>query len=147
MDDDRQFVAAVQRSGADDSRAGPAGIGIVDARETDRTGSLARGALTPRRGKLEQRRLAGDLKLILRQDELDAEGAPGSGLAVAAMAGVHARKARERRAVPDSAAAAAAFYRIAHSAAAYIGLVGKATRRDGESAFRKVSYVRVRTRS
>jgi len=33
--DDRKLVTAVERSGADDGHAGPAGIGIVDAGETD----------------------------------------------------------------------------------------------------------------
>jgi hypothetical protein len=142
--DDRKLVTAIERAGPDDGQAWSAGICVVDTGETDRACPLARRALTIRRGKLEERRLAGNLKLILRQDELHAEGAPGPGLAVEAMAGVRAWKARERGTVANSAAATAAINFIGHDAAAYIGLGEKATRHDIRAASEQVGYDRVR---
>ena len=79
------------------ARPGPAGVGVVDAGEADRAGALARGALAVRRGELEERRLAGHLQLVLRQDELQAEGAARPGLAVQAMAGIDVRQLRPAR--------------------------------------------------
>src|SRR5665213_1798897 len=74
---DLQFVAAVERAGANHGQSGAGAVGVIDACEADRTRALARGASAFGRGALIERRLAGHLKLIFPQDELEAEGAAG----------------------------------------------------------------------